>query len=198
MMRLLLFMMSALACARVRTGGIRGGAEPRYFVFVCLAWSETKMSEEFFTRETWRASKRRKMQKRTKPWGGRKTAPPAFLEAAKRTWFTAGHANHRICRAMKRDGSPCGMLAFSGLSVCGAHGGFWQWARQGRLQKSGRGEAARAAMVEGRAPVVSLELIRLPMYRQANDWTRIRLARAWGTEAWPSLIKDLRRIGVCV
>ena len=38
---------------------------------------------DFFTRETWRRGRRSRLRKRTKPYGGRKTAPPAFLEAAK-------------------------------------------------------------------------------------------------------------------
>ena len=42
-------------------------------------------------------------------------------------------------------------------------------------------------MVEGRSPVVPLELIRLPIYRQASEWDRMRFARAWMTDSWPSL-----------
>jgi hypothetical protein len=37
---------------------------------------------DFFTRETWRAGKKSRLRKRRKPYGGRKTAPAAFLEAA--------------------------------------------------------------------------------------------------------------------
>ena len=57
-------------------------------------------------------------------------------------------------------------------------------ARQGKFQPSGRTaafKADRAATVEGRSPPVPLDLMRLPIYREANDWTRMRLARAWGT-----------------
>ena len=155
------------------------------------------MSDEFFTRETWRASKKRRMQKRTKPWGGRKTAPPAFLEAAKRTHFEPGRANHRKCEAIKRDGTPCGMLAFKGMKVCGAHGGFKQWARQGKLQKTGRSvahlAARRAAAVEGRSPLLPLELLKTPAYLKANAWTRMRIARAWVSPpaVYVSLIRQL-------
>jgi hypothetical protein len=45
---------------------------------------------EFFTRETWRAGKKSRLRKRRKPYGGRKIAPAAFLEAAKKTQFRAG------------------------------------------------------------------------------------------------------------
>jgi hypothetical protein len=37
---------------------------------------------DFFTRETWRAGKKSRLRKRRKPYGGRKTAPAAFLEPA--------------------------------------------------------------------------------------------------------------------
>jgi hypothetical protein len=168
------------------------------------------MSDEFFTRETWRASKtRRVMQKRVKPWGGRKTAPPAFLAAAKQTYFKPGRVNHRKCSAVKRDGTPCGMLAFKGMKVCGAHGGFKQWAREGRLLKTGRSAARaaeyRAAMVEGRSPVIPVELTRLPTYLKADGWTRMKLAKAWisGPAVYLSLIRQLNQretksIRVCV
>ena len=169
------------------------------------------MSDEFFTRETWRASKtRRVMQKRVKLWGGRKTAPPAFLEAAKRTYFKPGRVNHRKCSAVKRDGTPCGMLAFKGMKVCGAHGGFKQWAREGKLQSTGRSAARaaeyRAAMVEGRSPVIPIELMQLPTYVKADGWTRMKLAKAWisGPEVYVSLIRQLNQreetksMSVCV
>ena len=39
-------------------------------------------------------------------------------------------------------------------------------------------------MPEGRAPPVPFDLMRLPIYRKSNEWTRIRLARAWGTSGW--------------
>ena len=42
---------------------------------------------DFFTRETWRAGKKSRLCKRQKLYGGRKTAPVAFLEAAKKTQF---------------------------------------------------------------------------------------------------------------
>jgi hypothetical protein len=52
-------------------------------------------------------------------------------------------------------------------------------ARQGKLQSTGRTAAFRAAAVEGRSPPASSELIQLTVYRQASQWTRMRLARAW-------------------
>jgi hypothetical protein len=155
---------------------------------------------EFFTRETWRASKRRKMQKRVKPWGGRKTAPPAFLEAAKRTQIQKGFANRRICQGLKKDGGPCGNLALSGLDRCGWHGGFRTWARQGKLQPTGRSAVFRAAAVEDRTPAAPLELTQLRLYRLADQWSRMRLIRAWGQADWMQVVKRVqaRITGVCV
>jgi hypothetical protein len=37
-----------------------------------------------------------------------------------------------------------------------------------------------------------MELIRLPIYQQANQWTRIRLIRAWGTPAWLALVRQIQ------
>jgi hypothetical protein len=162
------------------------------------------MSNEFFTRATWRSSKTRTMQERTKPWGGCKVAPAAFLEAAKRTRIQPGRTNRKICSAIKRDGSRCGMLALSGLKVCGAHGGFAIWARQGKLRKTGRSEpfkAARAAMVEDRAEAAPIELTQMPIYQQADQRNRMRLIRGWGSESWQQLVKQVqkqRAINVCV
>ena len=101
------------------------------------------IGDDDFTRATWRASKKRKMRKRTRSWGGRKTAPAAFLEAAKQTQFKPGRPSHRICTATKRDGRPCGNLALTDLNVCGAHGGYGVWARQGKLQPTGRKQSSR-------------------------------------------------------
>jgi hypothetical protein len=151
--------------------------------------------ENRFTRETWRRGGRSRLRKRTKPWGGCKTAPPAFLEAAKVAGFKPGRPGYRVCGAIKRNGDPCKRLAMKELATCEAHGGFSVLARRGELQASGRTamfKATRAAAVEGRAPQVSLDLIRLPIYQQANDWIRIRLARAWGTNSWPALIWQIQ------
>ena len=81
------------------------------------------------------------------------------------------------------------------LKVCEAHGGLRALARQGKLQSSGRTaafKANRAAMPEGRAPPVPFDLIRLPIYRESNEWTRIRLARAWATPAWLPLVRQIQ------
>jgi hypothetical protein len=150
----------------------------------------------FFTRETWRAGKKFRLRKRTKPFGGCKTAPRAFLEAAKLAGFKPGRPGYRICNATKRDGSPCGRLAMRDLKVCEAHGGFSILARQGKLQPSGRTEAfkaARAAAVEGRSPSAPPDLIRLPIYQQANQRMRMRLVMAWGTPAWMPLVRQIQR-----
>jgi len=160
-----------------------------------LSTEEGTMSE-FFTRETWRAGNRSKLRKRVNGYGGCKTAPPAFLAAAKLAAIKPGRANRRLCGATKRNGDPCRRLAMKGCSGCESHGGILALAKQGKLQSSGRTaafKAARVAAVEGRSPQVSLELTRLLVYRRANEWTRMRLVRAWQTEAWPALVRQIQR-----
>jgi hypothetical protein len=151
---------------------------------------------EFFTRETWRAGKRSKLRKRVNGYAGCKVAPLAFLAAAKIAAFKPGRPGYRLCNATKRDGNPCRRLAMKDLKVCEAHGGVLALARQGKLQSSGRTaafKAHRAAMPEGRCPPVPLDLVRLPIYRTSNEWTRIRLARAWGTLGWLPLVRQIQR-----
>ena len=147
---------------------------------------------EFFTRETWRSGKKNRLRKRRKLYGGRKTAHAAFLEAAKKTQFRPGRPGCRICSATKRDGSPCGRLALKELRVCEAHGGFGLLAMRGKFQPSGRSAAFRTATVEGRSPPAPFDLMRLPLYRQANERTRMRLVRAWQTPAWHVLVRQIQ------
>jgi hypothetical protein len=151
--------------------------------------------ENRFSRESWRQGGRSRLRKRTKPWGGCKTASPAFLAAAKVAGFKPGRPGYRICSAIKRDRSPCGRLAMRELATCEAHGGLRALARQGKLQRTGRTVAfkARAAAVEGRSPPAPLELTRLQVYRAANEWTRIRLVRAWMTPGWLPLVRQIQR-----
>jgi len=152
-------------------------------------------SKAFFTRATWRAGKHGKMRKRVNPYAGQMTAPAAFLEAGKRNAFKPGRPGYRVCSATTRDGNPCGMLALKGLKVCGAHGGYSLLAKQGKFQPSGTTaafNAARVKVVEGNAPPAPPELINLPLYRQANQWARIRLIRAWGTPAWIAIVRQCR------
>ena len=147
---------------------------------------------DFFTRETWRAGGRSKLRKRVNGYGGCKVAPPAFLAAAKLAAIKPGRGNRRLCSSIKRDGTPCRRLAMKGCKGCEAHGGILALAPRGEFQPSGRTAAFKAAAVEGRSPQVSLELMKLPVYRQANGWTRIRLARAWGTTAWLPLVRQIQ------
>jgi hypothetical protein len=164
----------------------------------------TNVDAPYLTKATWRPSRtRRKLIKRVQNWGGRTVAPPAFLEAAKRTWFAKGYPNHKTCSATKKDGKPCGMRALKGMSVCGAHGGQLALARQGRLQKSGRAAAAIAAkeaakqdrlkMPEGRpSDVPPLDLTRLRIYVEASERQRIRLAMAFGTDSWFGVVMSMK------
>jgi hypothetical protein len=153
---------------------------------------------EHFTKADWRPGKRRKRIKRVKPWGGRKTAPAAFLEAAKATWFKKGYEGSRVCSAIKRNGEPCGRLALRGLKVCGAHGGWSQCARLGVLVKTGKKQAIqaqRAAAIEGRSDAPPAALARLPVYQGADQRMRMKLILAYGTTAWTPLLMKLTNSG---
>ena len=150
---------------------------------------------DFYTRATWRAGKKFKLRKRVNNYAGRKTAPAEFLAAAKIAGFKPGRPGYRLCGARKRDGSPCRRLAMRGCKGCESHGGIRALARRGEFQPSGRTalfKAERAAAVEGRSPSPSLDLMRLPIYLEANGWTRARLARAFGTDAWLPLIRQIK------
>jgi hypothetical protein len=150
-------------------------------------------NDQFFTRADWRPGKRHTRQLRTKPWGGRKTAPAAFVEAGKRHAFKPGRPGYRICSAVKRDGAPCGNLALGGLTVCGAHGGFGIWAKQGKLKRSGKKAALRAAAIEGQVESASAALARMPIYQQADQRMRMKLVRAYNNALWPILLREIQR-----
>jgi hypothetical protein len=82
-----------------------------------------------------------------------------------------------------------------GLKVCEAHGGFLALARAGKLQSSGRTaafKAMRAAVPEGRSPPAMLALMRMPLYRHADQRMKMKLVRAWGTPAWSALVRLIR------
>jgi hypothetical protein len=154
------------------------------------------MADGNFTRATWRAGKRSRLRKRVHPYAGAKTASPEFLAAAKLAAFKPGRPGYRVCSARKRDGTPCGRLALRELDVCEAHGGFLWLARHGKLQSSGRTavfKAERAAAVEGCGPAAAPDLLRLPVYQQASQRTRMRLVMAWGTPAWTALVRQIKR-----
>ena len=55
----------------------------------------------------------------------------AWRAAMAQAAFKKGRTNRKRCKATKRDGTPCGMLAMTryGLEVCGAHGGYAAVAR---------------------------------------------------------------------
>jgi hypothetical protein len=150
---------------------------------------------EFFTRETWRPGKHRRLVKRIKPYAGRKTAPEAFLASARLMAFKPGRPGYRVCSSLKRDGTPCGRLAMRGLKVCEAHGGFQALARAGKLQPSGRTaafKALRAAAPEGRSPSASSRLIRLKLYQEADQRMKMKLIRVYGTPAWAVLARQIQ------
>jgi hypothetical protein len=135
------------------------------------------------------------LRKRVNGYGGCKTAPPAFLEAAKLAAIKPGRTNRRLCGSIKRDGNPCRRLAMRDCKGCEAHGGIRMLVARGEYQPSGRTaafKAARAAAVEGRSTAPSLELLRSSIYQAANDWTRARLIKAWGTQAWLPLVRQIQ------
>ena len=170
-----------------------------------LELATTSADAPRLTLATWRQGKGRRMIRRVNHFGGQTAAPPAFLAMREKVCFKPGRPGYRVCSAMKKDGNPCGMLALKGMKVCLAHGGQAALARQGRYQPSGRAaaaivakeakaaEMARSKMPEDRVPdVPPFELTRLRLYIEANEWTRLRFIRAWGTEGWHDLVRQLR------
>jgi hypothetical protein len=169
-----------------------------------LELATTNLEAPRLTMATWRQGKKRRMIRRTNHFGGQTEAPAAFLAMREKVCFKPGRPGYRVCSAMKKDGSgKCGMLSLKGMSVCAAHGGQLALARQGRLQKSGRAAAAiaekQAKETQARSKTPedrvlngpSLELLRLRVYVEADEWTRLRLIRAWGTEGWHGLVRQL-------
>ena len=72
----------------------------------------------------------------------------------------------------------------------------------GQARKASANRAKRGVQGGGGRRAVANAGARIdqaPEYRRANDWTRIRLARAWRTEGWQSLVKQLKQqiIPVC-
>ena len=79
---------------------------------------------EFFTRETWRRGKRRATYQRTRPWGGRTTAPPLLLAVAHLHGFGGALSKHRRCAAVARStGRRCKCAAMNFARYCTKHGG---------------------------------------------------------------------------
>ena len=140
---------------------------------------------DFFTRETWRPGKKSRLRKRVKIYGGRKTAPAAFLAAAKLAGFKPGRPGCRLCCALKRDGTLCRRLAMRGFRGAKRMEAFGMLAMRGEVSAVGRSaafKAERAAAVEGRSPPAPLESHafadlsgRLTSGHEC-DWRR-----AWGT-----------------
>jgi hypothetical protein len=65
---------------------------------------------------------RQVLRRRIRP-GTNWTAPPEFLEAAKRTWFRRGRPGLATCEAIARStGCRCGQLAAFGTTFCTVHG----------------------------------------------------------------------------
>ena len=108
---------------------------------------------------------------------GKGTAPAAFLASAKRMAFKPGRPGYRICRANKRDGTKCGMLALKDLPVCAAHGGRAIQARRGQYKPTGKDAAYRATKPEAKPNLPSFELMKTQAYRQADQKTRQRMAQ---------------------
>ena len=142
------------------------------------------------TKQTWRKGKKRKMHKRQRAWGGQSVAPEGLKAARSETQF-GGPRAPRKCGAMKKDGTPCGMIALKGFRVCGAHGAWRGKARQGVHQPSGRTAAYLASMPEEGASV-PLELAQMAVYRKASQASRAKLAAAWQTPAFRKMVERVR------
>jgi hypothetical protein len=80
------------------------------------------LSEDFFTRADWRPSPKRATYPRVQPYAGRKTAPPAFLAAAKFAGLNTNRAA-RCTRIAASTGQRCKHVAMKGSKHCMSHGG---------------------------------------------------------------------------
>ena len=112
------------------------------------------MTRVFYTRDMETIEERSNAEK-NKTVGRAKDSPagvPGGGEAHK-----PGSSDHRICRATKRDGRPCGKLAFK-VEVCGPHGGFLRWAGKESFSRQGKAAAAGPQAIGGRSPSASLAL----------------------------------------
>lgn len=116
--------------------------------------------------------------------------------------FKPGFPGHQKCTAMKRDGTPCGKIALSGLKVCGAHGGYAAKARQG-LYVAKHKRVVFVAEDLGLAPRRSRDvgpdrrdLLAMPIWREPlRHGTRARLAVAYDKrvsepEAWRAMLRQ--------
>ena len=111
---------------------------------------------------------------------------PAFVAAGVSTRWRPGRPGAIICAAQKRNGTPCGMLALSGLKVCGVHGGYSIKARRGEYVPKRKRHAFKAEDL-GHA-VIGLRdvtpdrktLLALPVWRMAlSHGERARLTMAF-------------------
>ena len=100
-----------------------------------------KMSEEQFTRETWRRGARRATYERVKPWGGAKHANAGLLASIPLHAIGAPLDMRQRCAGQRRDGGKCGCLAMRGSAFCLRHGGA-QGARLVRAYVPGRARKA--------------------------------------------------------
>jgi hypothetical protein len=101
---------------------------------------------EFFTRATWRRGKRRATYPRTKPYGGRTTAPPALLAVARLNGFGGPLDNRPRCAAVARStGRACKHVAMNFSTYCFSHGGS---RRAARHRPYVPGELAQRAIAE--------------------------------------------------
>ena len=74
------------------------------------------MDGDRFTRENWRQGGRSRLRKRTKPWGGQKTAPVEFLAAAKIAGFKPGRPGYRLCARGQAQWRPMPTIGYERLS----------------------------------------------------------------------------------
>ena len=165
--------------------------------------SKARLKTPQLTKATWRRGRKFRLRKRVHNYAGRTTAHPNFLAAGKTHGFKPGRPGYRVCSATQRNGKPCTRLAMRGCTGCEAHGGILKLAREGNFQPSGRSAAFRATQVEqstGTKKVAELrgekpppfELMKLKVYRENTDQrTRVRLAQAFGTDAWLPLLRQL-------
>lgn len=112
------------------------------------------------------------------------------------TRFAPGRTNKQLCTAQKRNGTPCRMLALSGLKVCGVHGGYGVKAKAGLYV--GKRQRPAFQCDEGDAPerreLYALDIWRKPMtQRERLALTTAFDNRATAPDVWRKAVQDASR-----
>ena len=72
-------------------------------------------------------------------------------------------------------------------------GGFAHAGQAGKVSAvGGNPRRSGSATAEGRSPPAPFDLMRLPIYQEADERTKMRLVRAWQTPGWHVLVRQMQ------